>query len=66
MYQGTWSMPAGGSYAARLIKDAGGTYPWADKAGTGNVQLNFEAVYAKGGQARSGSPTSSGSPPPTR
>ncbi len=51
MYQGTWYMPAGGSYAARLIKDAGGTYPWAGEAGTGNVQLNFEAVYAKGGAA---------------
>ncbi|MFI9629568.1 ABC transporter substrate-binding protein [Streptomyces sp. NPDC052042] len=51
MYQGTWYMPAGGSYAARLIKDAGGTYPWADKPGTGNLQLNFEAVYAKGGDA---------------
>ncbi|MEV4916235.1 ABC transporter substrate-binding protein [Streptomyces tirandamycinicus] len=51
MYQGTWSMPAGGSYAARLIKDAGGTYPWAGQAGTGGLQLNFEAVYAKGGRA---------------
>ncbi|MEU3684908.1 ABC transporter substrate-binding protein [Streptomyces sp. NPDC048405] len=50
MYQGTWSMPAGGSYAARLIKDAGGTYPWAGEPGTGGLQLNFEAVYAKGGQ----------------
>ncbi|MFD4240160.1 ABC transporter substrate-binding protein [Streptomyces sp. NPDC058525] len=49
MYQGTWYMPAGGSYAAQLIKDAGGTYPWAGEAGTGNLQLNFEAVYAKGG-----------------
>ncbi|MCT7357117.1 ABC transporter substrate-binding protein [Streptomyces sp. 15-116A] len=51
MYQGTWYMPAGDSYAARLIKDAGGTYPWAGKAGTGDLQLNFEAVYAKGGDA---------------
>ncbi|PCG82948.1 ABC transporter substrate-binding protein [Streptomyces sp. WZ.A104] len=51
MHQGTWHMPAGGSYAARLIRDAGGTYPWAGEAGTGNVQLNFEAVYAKGGEA---------------
>ncbi|WP_254792695.1 ABC transporter substrate-binding protein [Streptomyces sp. CC77] len=51
MYQGTWYMPAGGSYAAQLIKDAGGTYPWAGEKGTGNVQLNFEAVYAKGGEA---------------
>ncbi|MBW5480928.1 ABC transporter substrate-binding protein [Streptomyces bambusae] len=51
MYQGTWYMPAGGSYAAQLIKDAGGTYPWAGEAGTGNLQLNFEAVYAKAGEA---------------
>ncbi|MER7666629.1 ABC transporter substrate-binding protein [Streptomyces sp. NPDC096193] len=51
MYQGTWSMPAGGSYAAQLIKDAGGTFPWAGEVGTGGLQLNFEAVYAKGGQA---------------
>ncbi|MGW7428171.1 ABC transporter substrate-binding protein [Streptomyces sp. NPDC054861] len=51
MYQGTWSMPAGGSYAARLIKDAGGTYPWAGERGTGGLQLNFEGVYAKGGRA---------------
>ncbi|MGW7298457.1 ABC transporter substrate-binding protein [Streptomyces sp. NPDC054829] len=51
MYQGTWYMPAGGSYAARLIKDAGGTYPWSGKGGSGNLQLNFEAVYAKGGDA---------------
>ncbi len=51
MYQGTWSMPAGGSYAAQLIKDAGGTYPWAGEPGTGGLRLNFEAVYAKGGQA---------------
>ncbi|MBT2451400.1 ABC transporter substrate-binding protein [Streptomyces sp. ISL-43] len=51
MYQGTWNMAPGGSYAGKLIKDAGGTYPWADDPGTGNLQLNFEAVYAKGGDA---------------
>ncbi|GAA4672466.1 ABC transporter substrate-binding protein [Streptomyces chumphonensis] len=52
MYQGTWSMAAGQSYVGRLIKDAGGTYPWAGDTGTGNLQLAFEAVYAKGGDAR--------------
>ncbi|MFD9303974.1 ABC transporter substrate-binding protein [Streptomyces sp. NPDC060048] len=51
MYQGTWNMAPGGSYAGKLIKDAGGTYPWADEPGTGNLQLNFEAVYAKDGEA---------------
>ncbi|WP_308378067.1 ABC transporter substrate-binding protein [Streptomyces sp. ISL-98] len=51
MYQGTWSMASGGSYVGKLLKDAGGTYPWAGDKGTGNLQLNFEAVYAKGGDA---------------
>ncbi|MBB1254237.1 ABC transporter substrate-binding protein [Streptomyces sp. OF3] len=51
MYQGTWNMASGGSYMGRLIKDAGGTYPWAGDKGTGNLQLSFEAVYAKGGDA---------------
>lgn len=51
MYQGNWNMAAGGGYAGKLIKDAGGTYPWADDPGTGNLQLTFEAVYAKGGEA---------------
>ncbi|WP_455351329.1 ABC transporter substrate-binding protein [Streptomyces sp. SYSU K217416] len=51
MYQGTWSMASGGSYVGKLINDAGGTYPWAGDKGTGNLQLNFEAVYAKGGDA---------------
>ncbi|MBT2401521.1 ABC transporter substrate-binding protein [Streptomyces sp. ISL-100] len=51
MYQGTWSMASGGSYVGKLIKDAGGTYPWAGDKGTGNLQLNFEAVYGKGGDA---------------
>lgn len=51
MFQGTWYMPAGGSYVGRLIADAGGTYPWADDAGTGSLELNFESVYSKGGAA---------------
>lgn len=50
MHQGTWSMPAGGDYAARFIRDAGGIYPWADSPRTGSQQLNFESVYAKAGQ----------------
>jgi iron complex transport system substrate-binding protein len=52
MYQGSWSMPAGGDYAGRLILDAGGRYPWAGDNGTGGLQLNFESVYAKAGRAR--------------
>jgi iron complex transport system substrate-binding protein len=51
LYQGSWSMPAGGSYAGRLIRDAGGRYPWAGDPSTGTLELNFESVYAKAGQA---------------
>jgi iron complex transport system substrate-binding protein len=51
MYQGSWSMPSGGSYAGRLIRDAGGNYPWAVDQGSGTQQLNFESVYAKAGHA---------------
>jgi iron complex transport system substrate-binding protein len=51
MYQGIWSMPSGGDYAGRLIRDAGGNYPWAVDQASGTLQLNFESVYAKAGQA---------------
>ncbi|WP_207547253.1 ABC transporter substrate-binding protein [Mycobacterium talmoniae] len=51
MYQGSWSMPAGGDYAGRLVLDAGGRYPWAAEPGTGSLQLNFESVYARAGHA---------------
>jgi iron complex transport system substrate-binding protein len=51
MYQGTWTVPAGGDYAGRLIADAGGSYPWETDTGTGSLELNFESVYAKAGQA---------------
>lgn len=49
MYEGTWFMPAGGSYVGTLITDAGGTYPWADDPSTGSRELNFETVYARAG-----------------
>jgi iron complex transport system substrate-binding protein len=51
MYDGVWSMPAGGDYAGRLIADAGGSYPWAGDERAGTLQLSFESVYAKAGQA---------------
>ncbi|WIM87810.1 ABC transporter substrate-binding protein [Candidatus Mycobacterium wuenschmannii] len=51
MYQGTWFMPSGADYAGRLIVDAGGSYPWASDTSGGSLQLNFESVYARAGQA---------------
>jgi iron complex transport system substrate-binding protein len=50
-YKGTWYVPAGQSYVATLLKDAGADYPWADTQGTGSLALDFEAVYAKAQQA---------------
>ena len=48
-YQGTWYVPGGGSYTAALIKDAGGTYPWASEPSTGSISTDVETVFAKSG-----------------
>ena len=39
-----WFVPGGKSYAAQLIKDAGGQYLWQDDTHNGSVTLNFENV----------------------
>ena len=39
-----WFVPGGRSYAAQLIKDAGGQYIWQDDTHNGSVTLNFENV----------------------
>ena len=44
MYQDHWYMPQGGSWAALFIKDAHGSYLWADDKGTGSLSLPFETV----------------------
>lgn len=43
-YKGSWFMPAGESYMAQLLADAGAGYHWAASKGTGSLSLNFEAV----------------------
>lgn len=48
---GVWYVPAGGSYMSRMLADAGGVNPWADEAGAGSLQLDAEAVLAKGEDA---------------
>lgn len=50
-FQGMWDVPAGGSYMARLITDAGGSYVWKQAEGTGRLNLNIEDVYKKGRDA---------------
>ncbi len=42
-----WRVPGGGSYAARLIIDAGGAYLYADDTSAGSLSLTFEEVYDK-------------------
>ncbi|MFD9941252.1 ABC transporter substrate-binding protein [Nonomuraea sp. NPDC059023] len=52
MYEGQWSIANGGSYVAQLIKDAGGSYAWADTPGPGSSTLDLEAVLAKAKDAK--------------
>lgn len=51
LFEGVWSVPAGGSYLGRMLADAGGANPWADDPSTSSLTLDFETVYARGGQA---------------
>lgn len=46
-FKGTWYMPGGQSYMARLIADAGGDYFWKDDNSTGSIPLGFETVMEK-------------------
>ncbi len=46
-YQGTWALPAGNSYTASLLSDAGADYLWNDAPGIGTVFLDIEAVVSR-------------------
>lgn len=50
-WKGTWSVPAGNSYMARLIGDAGGRYLFADRNSTGNIDIDLETVLHTGAKA---------------
>jgi iron complex transport system substrate-binding protein len=43
-FNGTWYTPAGGSYVAAFLRDAGAAYHWMDTNGTGSLGLSFEAM----------------------
>jgi iron complex transport system substrate-binding protein len=51
VYGDAWFMPGGQNYAARLLKDAGCHYLWADDTSQGFLELSFESVYAKAKEA---------------
>ena len=43
-FKGSWYVPAGESYMAKFLHDAGAGYKWADTKGIGSLALDFEAV----------------------
>ena len=50
-YGAVWYVAGGRSYMARLFRDAGADYVWADDPSTGSIPLSFEEVFEKGGAA---------------
>jgi len=46
-YQGTWYVPGGKSWNAKLFADAGGRTAWAEDTTAASIQTTFEAVFAK-------------------
>jgi len=51
LYKDVWYLPAGESWAAQFIQDAGGNYLYADTKGTGSLSLSMESVLEKGQNA---------------
>lgn len=51
MYQGVWYVPAGDSYAAELLADAGGDYLWKNDKGVGSLSLSFEQILHRASDA---------------
>lgn len=47
VYGDAWFLPGGENYAARLLRDAGCQYLWADDSTNGFLELSFESVYEK-------------------
>lgn len=47
-WEGAWFAPAGNSYMATLINDAGGRYAFSDTMASGNIGLPLERLVAMG------------------
>lgn len=43
-FKGTWYVPAGESFVAQFLRDAGADYHWSGTKGTGSLPMSFEAV----------------------
>lgn len=51
VYGDTWFMPGGEHYGTRFFNDAGGNYIWSENNSGNILQLSFESVYEKAGNA---------------
>jgi iron complex transport system substrate-binding protein len=50
-FQGTWYVPGGNSFTARLLADAGSEYVFSDDESTGALYLDFETVFERAADA---------------
>ena len=48
---GVWYVPAGESYMARMLSDAGADYPWASTKGAGSLSLDMAQVLDRASDA---------------
>lgn len=47
LYKDKWSLPAGGSFMAKLLEDANTNYLWRETEGQGSLVLSIESVLEK-------------------
>lgn len=50
-FGGTWVVPGGESYMARLLEDAGADYLWSHLPGSASAVLDLETVFLEGEEA---------------
>ncbi len=50
-WQGSWTVPRGGSFPAVYLRHAGADYLWRDVPGTGSFPVDVEVVLDRGAQA---------------
>lgn len=46
-WKGTWYVPGGSSFLAKMIKDAGGNYIWKENDSRESLPLGIESIFAK-------------------
>lgn len=51
LFKDVWYLPAGESWAAQFLSDAGGDYLWKETKGTGSLSLSIENVLEKASRA---------------